>query len=280
MPVETKLKNKVSHDHDLLSLNNVEVIYDHVILVLKGVSFNVPEGAIVALLGANGAGKSTTLKAVSNLLRAERGEVTKGSIEYKGERIDKLTCNDLVKKGVIQVMEGRHCFEHLSVEENLLTGAYTSKASKREISEQLEKTYHYFPRLLERRKVAAGYTSGGEQQMVALGRALMANPSMILLDEPSMGLAPQLVEEIFAIVKDLNQKEKVSFLLAEQNTTVALRVANFGYILENCRVVMEGSASELSSNEDVKEFYLGLGAKGRKSYKDTKNYRRRKRWLT
>jgi len=261
-------------------LNNVEVIYDHVILVLKGVSFNVPEGAIVALLGANGAGKSTTLKAVSNLLRAERGEVTKGSIEYSGERVDRLTCNDLVKKGVIQVMEGRHCFEHLTVEENLLTGAYTRKAGKKEINNQLEKTYHYFPRLLERRKVQAGYTSGGEQQMVAIGRALMANPKMILLDEPSMGLAPQLVEEIFSIVKDLNKKEKVSFLLAEQNTTVALKVADFGYILENGRVVMEGSAKDLSNNEDVKEFYLGLGEKGRKSFKDVKNYRRRKRWLS
>ena len=264
----------------MLQLNNVEVIYNHVILVLKGVSFNVPEGSIVALLGANGAGKSTTLKAVSNLLRAERGEVTKGSIEYLGERVDRLTCNDLVKKGVIQVMEGRHCFEHLSVEENLLTGAYTSKSSRSEIAEQLEKTYHYFPRLKTRRKTSAGYTSGGEQQMVALGRALMANPKMILLDEPSMGLAPQLVEEIFAIVKDLNKKELVSFLLAEQNTTVALKTADFGYILENGRVVMEGSAEELSSNEDVKEFYLGLSEKGRKSFKDIKHYRRRKRWLS
>jgi len=264
----------------MLELNNVEVIYDHVILVLKGVSFHVPEGAIVALLGANGAGKSTTLKAISNLLRAERGEVTKGSIEYLGERIDRLTCNDLVKKGVIQVMEGRHCFEHLSVEENLLTGAYTSKNSRSEINQQLEKAYHYFPRLKDRRRTAAGYTSGGEQQMVALGRALLANPKMILLDEPSMGLAPQLVEEIFSIVKDLNKKESVSFLLAEQNTTMALKTANFGYILENGRVVMEGSAEELSSNEDVKEFYLGLSDKGKKSFKDIKHYRRRKRWLT
>jgi len=264
----------------MLELNNVEVIYDHVILVLKGVSFHVPEGAIVALLGANGAGKSTTLKAVSNLLKAERGEVTKGSIQYLGERIDKLTCNDLVKKGVIQVMEGRHCFEHLSVEENLLTGAYTNKNSRSEINQQLEKAYHYFPRLKDRRKTAAGYTSGGEQQMVALGRALMANPKMILLDEPSMGLAPQLVEEIFSIVKDLNKKESVSFLLAEQNTTMALKMADFGYILENGRVVMEGSAEELSSNEDVKEFYLGISDKGKKSFKDTKHYRRRKRWLT
>ena len=272
--------NQGSNESIMLQLNNVEVIYDHVILVLKGVSFNVPKGSIVALLGANGAGKSTTLKAVSNLLRAERGEVTKGSIEYLGERIDRLTCNDLVKKGVIQVMEGRHCFEHLSIEENLLTGAYTSKSSRAEIAQQLEKTYHYFPRLKMRRKTSAGYTSGGEQQMIAIGRALMANPKMILLDEPSMGLAPQLVEEIFTIVTDLNKKESVSFLLAEQNTTVALKTANFGYILENGRVVMEGSAEELSSNEDVKEFYLGLGDKGRKSYKEFKHYRRRKRWLT
>ena len=275
------IKNTSSSSNTMmLQLNNVEVIYDHVILVLKGVSFHVPEGSIVALLGANGAGKSTTLKSVSNLLRAERGEVTKGSIEYLGERVDRLSCNDLVKRGVIQVMEGRHCFEHLSVEENLLTGAYTSKKSRSEITQQLEKTYHYFPRLKTRRKTSAGYTSGGEQQMVAIGRALMANPKMILLDEPSMGLAPQLVEEIFSIVKDLNKKELVSFLLAEQNTTVALKTADFGYILENGRVVMEGTAKELSSNEDVKEFYLGLSDKGRKSFKDTKHYRRRKRWLT
>ena len=277
---ENLIENGASNDLMMLQLNNVEVIYDHVILVLKGVSFHVPEGAIVALLGANGAGKSTTLKSISNLLRAERGEVTKGSIEYLGERVDRLSCNDLVKRGVIQVMEGRHCFEHLSVEENLLTGAYTSKKSRSEITQQLEKTYHYFPRLKIRRKISAGYASGGEQQMVAIGRALMANPKMILLDEPSMGLAPQLVEEIFSIVKDLNKKELVSFLLAEQNTTVALKTADFGYILENGRVVMEGTAKELSSNEDVKEFYLGLSDKGKKSFKDTKHYRRRKRWLT
>ena len=277
---ENLIENGTSNDLMMLQLNNVEVIYDHVILVLKGVSFHVPEGAIVALLGANGAGKSTTLKSISNLLRAERGEVTKGSIEYLGERVDRLSCNDLVKRGVIQVMEGRHCFEHLSVEENLLTGAYTSKKSRSEIAQQLEKTYHYFPRLKTRRKISAGYTSGGEQQMVAIGRALMANPKMILLDEPSMGLAPQLVEEIFSIVKDLNKKELVSILLAEQNTTVALKTADFGYILENGRVVMEGTAKELSSNEDVKEFYLGLSDKGKKSFKDTKHYRRRKRWLT
>lgn len=262
-----------------LSINNIEVIYDHVILVLKGVSLDVPEGKIVALLGANGAGKSTTLKAISNLLRAERGDVTKGSIEFRGERVDSLTPNDLVKRGVIQVMEGRHCFGHLTVEENLLTGAYTRGISNAEVKHELEKIYDYFPRLKVRRKSQSGYTSGGEQQMTAIGRAMMAKPSMILLDEPSMGLAPQIVEEIFEIVKDLNSKEKVSFLLAEQNTMVALRYADFGYILENGRVVMEGAAQELSDNEDVKEFYLGVSAAGRKNFRDMKFYRRRKRWL-
>ena len=263
----------------LLNVNNVEVIYNHVILVLKGVSLAVPEGGIVALLGANGAGKTTTLKAISNLLHAERGEVTKGSIEAMGERIDALSPNELVRRGIIQVMEGRHCFEHLTVEENLLTGSYTRKDGRAAIAESLEKVYHYFPRLKIRRTSQAGYTSGGEQQMVAIGRALMANPKMILLDEPSMGLAPQLVEEIFEIVKDLNQKERVSFLLAEQNTMVALRYAEFGYILENGRVVMEGAADSLSENEDVKEFYLGLASDKRKSFRDVKHYRRRKRWL-
>ena len=263
----------------LLNVNNVEVIYNHVILVLKGVSLAVPEGGIVALLGANGAGKTTTLKAISNLLYAERGEVTKGSIEAMGERIDALSPNELVRRGIIQVMEGRHCFEHLTVEENLLTGSYTRKDGRAAVAESLEKVYHYFPRLKIRRTSQAGYTSGGEQQMVAIGRALMANPKMILLDEPSMGLAPQLVEEIFEIVKDLNQKERVSFLLAEQNTMVALRYAEFGYILENGRVVMEGAADSLSENEDVKEFYLGLASDKRKSFRDVKHYRRRKRWL-
>ena len=263
----------------LLSVNNIEVIYDHVILVLKGVSLEVPKGNIVALLGANGAGKSTTLKAISNLLRAERGDVTKGDVHYMGERIDGLTPADLVKRGVIQVMEGRHCFEHLTIEENLLTGAYSRKASRNEIRDDLDRVYTYFPRLKERRSSQAGYTSGGEQQMTAVGRALMAKPKMILLDEPSMGLAPQIVEEIFEIVRDLNQKEGVSFLLAEQNTMVALRYSDFGYILENGRVVMEGSAQELSTNEDVKEFYLGLSSEGRKSFRDVKHYRRRKRWL-
>ena len=266
-------------DAPLLAVNNIEVIYDHVILVLKGVSLEVPEGGIAALLGANGAGKTTTLKAISNLLRAERGEVTKGSIEYAGKRVDALSPNELVKLGVIQVMEGRHCFEHLTVEENLLTGAYTRRDGKAAIAADLDLVYGYFPRLRERRKAQAGYTSGGEQQMCALGRALMSRPKMILLDEPSMGLAPQLVEEIFEIVKRLNEDEGVSFLLAEQNTNVALRYAHYGYILENGRVVLDGDAGKLRENEDVKEFYLGLSASGRKSYRDFKHYRRRKRWL-
>ncbi len=272
-------KTMTENGNSLLTVNNIEVIYDHVILVLKGVSLEVPEGGVIALLGANGAGKSTTLKAISNLLGAERGDVTKGNIEYMGERVDKLTPSDLVKKGVVQVMEGRHCFEHLTVEENLMTGAYTRRDGTAAIRESQEKVYHYFPRLKERRSSQAGYTSGGEQQMTAVGRALMANPKMILLDEPSMGLAPQLVEEIFEIVDALNKKEGVSFLLAEQNTMVALKHADFGYILENGRVVMEGEAKSLSENEDVKEFYLGLSTGGRKSFRDVKHYRRRKRWL-
>ena len=263
----------------LLTVNNIEVIYDHVILVLKGVSLSVQDGKIVALLGANGAGKTTTLKAISNLLASERGDVTKGTIEYRGKRIDKLTPWELVKLGVVQVMEGRHCFQHLTVEENLLTGAFTRSASRAAIRQDLEMVYQYFPRLKERRRSLAGYTSGGEQQMTAIGRALMARPSMILLDEPSMGLAPQIVEEIFEIVRDLNQNEGVSFLLAEQNTNVALRHADYGYILENGRVVMDGPAADLASNEDVKEFYLGLSTAGRKSFRDSKHYRRRKRWL-
>ncbi|HIC70605.1 MAG TPA: ABC transporter ATP-binding protein [Alphaproteobacteria bacterium] len=263
----------------LLKVKNVEVIYDHVILVLKGVSFDVPEGGIVALLGANGAGKTTTLKAISNLLRSERGDVTKGSIEYLGERVDQLSSNDLVKKGVIQVMEGRHCFEHLTVEENLLTGAYTRRDGRAEIYKDLELVYDYFPLLKDRRRSQAGYTSGGEQQMTALGRALMARPKMILLDEPSLGLAPQLVEEIFDIVRRLNEDEGVTFLLAEQNTNMALKYADYGYILENGRIVMDGEAATLRENEDVKEFYLGLSSGKRKSYRDVKHYRRRKRWL-
>src|SRR5688572_29303696 len=267
----------------ILSISNIEVIYDHVILVLKGVSLEVQEGQIVALLGANGAGKTTTLKAISNLLRAERGEVTKGQIFYRGARIDQSNPSDLVKRGICQVMEGRHCFQHLTVEENLLTGAYTRGAAWKMrgsgVKEELEKVYTYFPRLKERRHAQSGYTSGGEQQMTAIGRALMARPIMILLDEPSMGLAPQLVEEIFEIVKELNRKERVSILLAEQNTNIALRYADYGYILENGRVVMDGEARSLADNEDVKEFYLGFSSGGRKSFRDVKSYRRRKRWL-
>ena len=262
----------------MLSVNGIEVIYNHVILVLKGVSLTVPEGGIVALLGANGAGKTTTLKAISNLLRAERGEVTKGYIEFQGTRIDRLSPAELVRRGVCQVMEGRHCFQHLTVEENLLTGAYSRRGGA-EVREDLEKVYQYFPRLKERRHSQSGYTSGGEQQMTAIGRALMARPKMILLDEPSMGLAPQLVEEIFEIVRSLNQKEKVSFLLAEQNTNIALKYAGYGYILENGRVVMDGEGHSLAENEDVKEFYLGFSSGGRKSFRDVKSYRRRKRWL-
>jgi branched-chain amino acid transport system ATP-binding protein len=263
----------------LLTVNGIEVIYNHVILVLKGVSLTVPEGGIVALLGANGAGKTTTLRAVSNLLQGERGEVTKGYIEYKGDRIEALTAYDLVKRGVVQVMEGRRCFAHLTVEENLLTGAYSRGTSRSEIESDLEKVYAYFPRLKQRRASQSGYTSGGEQQMTAIGRALMARPNMILLDEPSMGLAPQVVDEIFSIVKDLNDKERVSFLLAEQNTNIALKYAHYGYILESGRVVMDGAAKDLAENEDVKEFYLGISREGRKSFRDAKFYRRRKRWL-
>ncbi len=269
-----------TNSESLLVVNNIEVIYDHVILVLKGVSLEVMEGGVVALLGANGAGKSTTLKAISNLLGAERGDVTKGTITFKGEDVHSLTPNELVRRGVIQVMEGRHCFEHLTVEENLLTGAYTRRDGRKGIADDLELVYQYFPRLKERRTSQAGYTSGGEQQMLAVGRALMARPTVILLDEPSMGLAPQLVEEIFEIVKRLNEAEGVTFLLAEQNTTMALRYANYGYILENGRVVMDGEASALAENEDVKEFYLGVSGEGRRSFRNVKAYRRRKRWLS
>ncbi len=262
-----------------LLVNNIEVIYDHIILVLRGVSLEVPEGGIVALLGANGAGKTTTLKAISNLLGAERGDVTKGSIEFEGERVDRLTPNDLVRRGVIQVMEGRHCFEHLTIEENLMSGAYTRADGRAEVQRGLDMVYGYFPQLKERRGAQAGYTSGGEQQMCVIGRALMSRPRMILLDEPSMGLAPQLVEGIFETVKRLNEEEGVAFLLAEQNTNMALKYAKYGYIMENGRVVLDGDAETLSRNEDVKEFYLGLSTSGRKSYRETKYYKRRKRWL-
>ncbi len=269
----------MSTENNILSIKNIEVIYDHVILVLKGVSLDVPKGGIVALLGANGAGKTTTIKSISNILKTERGDVTKGSITFEGEQIEDLSPTELVKRGVVQVMEGRHCFEHLTVEENLLTGAYIRKDGRKAVAEDLEKVYGYFPRLKERRKSQAGYTSGGEQQMIAVGRALMAKPKLILLDEPSMGLAPQLVEEIFEIVKSLNEKEGVTFLLAEQNVSVALRYATYGYILESGRVVMDGEAKSLADNEDVKEFYLGLSDGDKKSFRDVKHYRRRKRWL-
>ncbi|MBC7608110.1 MAG: ABC transporter ATP-binding protein [Polaromonas sp.] len=263
----------------VLSVKNIEVIYDHVILVLRGVSLEVPQGKIVALLGGNGAGKSTTLKSVSTLLASERGDITKGSIEFQGKRTDNLSPGDMVAMGMVQVMEGRHCFAHLSVEDNLLTGAYTRKISGAAVKDALESVYHYFPRLKTRRTSLAGYTSGGEQQMTAIGRAMMAKPSMLLLDEPSMGLAPQIVQEIFEIIKDLNQKEGVSILLAEQNTSVALKYADYGYILESGRIMMNGPASELAENEDVKEFYLGVSKEGRASFRGMKSYRRRKRWL-
>ena len=273
----------VTSSESLLVVSNIEVIYDHVILVLKGVSLSVKKGKVVALLGANGAGKTTTFKAISNLLRAERGDVTKGSIELDGARVDRLTPNDLVKRGVVQVMEGRRCFAHLTIEENLLTGAYTRRDGRAAVAATLDKVYRYFPRLKERHASQAAYTSGGEQQMCAIGRALMANPTMVLLDEPSMGLAPQVVEEVFEIVRELNQQEGVTFLLAEQNTAMALRYADYGYILESGRIVMDGEAAMLRENEDVREFYLGTGGAGpggeRKSYRAAKSYKRRKRWL-
>ncbi len=263
----------------VLSVNNIEVIYDHVILVLKGVSLTVPRGGIVAILGANGAGKTTTLKAISNLLKAERGEVTKGSIEFEGTRVDTLSPNDLVRRGCIQVMEGRHCFAHLTIEENLMTGAFTRRDGNAAIKRDLEKIYDIFPRLRQRRTSVAGYTSGGEQQMCAVGRAMMSKPKMILLDEPSMGLAPQIVAEIFEIVQRLNRDEGVSFLVAEQNTNMALKYATYGYIMETGRIVMDGEAKSLRENEDVKEFYLGVSEGAKKSFRDVKSYKRRKRWL-
>lgn len=281
MAVDTAVADKSATapaTSSILSVSNIEVIYDHVILVLKGVSLEVPKGGIVAILGANGAGKTTTLKAISNLLRAERGDVTKGTVHFNGERADRLSANEMVKRGCIQVMEGRHCFEHLTVEENLLTGAYT-RSDSAAVKRDLEMVYEYFPRLAERKKSLAGYTSGGEQQMTAIGRALMSNPQMILLDEPSMGLAPQLVELIFEITKKINREQGVSVLLAEQNTTVALRYAQYGYILENGRVVMDGAAEDLRENEDVKEFYLGISGGDKQNFREVKSYKRRKRWL-
>jgi branched-chain amino acid transport system ATP-binding protein len=268
-----------ANSDNILAINNIEVIYDHVILVLKGVSLNVPKKGIVAILGANGAGKTTTLKAISNLLHAERGEVSKGSILFEGKEIHDQSPNELVRQGCIQVMEGRHCFAHLTIEENLLTGAFTRPDGRAAIKRDMERVYEYFPRLRDRRNSLAGYTSGGEQQMCAVGRALMSRPKLILLDEPSMGLAPQIVEEIFDIVRDLNAKEGVTFLLAEQNTNMALKYAQYGYILENGRIVLDGDAKSLRDNEDVKEFYLGVSGAGRKSFRDVKHYKRRKRWL-
>jgi len=278
--MEDRSSTRAATGKPLLEVNNIEVIYNHVILVLRGVSLTVPMGGITALLGGNGAGKTTTLKAISNLLRSERGEVTKGTIAYRGKDMAHSDPTELVKSGVIQVMEGRHCFEHLTIEENLLTGAYSRRDGRSAIARDLDMVYGYFPRLYERLKSQAGYTSGGEQQMAAIGRALMSRPETVLLDEPSMGLAPRIVEEIFGIVKSLNEKEGVSFLLAEQNTNVALRFAHYGYILESGRVVMDGPAEELRENPDVKEFYLGLSEEGRKSYRDVRSYRRRKRWLS
>lgn len=274
--IETQASSVPDH---ILSVKNIEVIYDHVILVLKGVSLDVPRRGIVALLGANGAGKSTTLKAISNLLQSERGDVTKGSILFEGAEVQDMSPNELVRRGCIQVMEGRHCFGHLTIEENLLTGAFTRRDGKAAIRADVDLVYSYFPKIAERRHAMAGYTSGGEQQMCAVGRALMSRPKMILLDEPSMGLAPQVVEEIFEIVKNLNAKEGVSFLLAEQNTNMALKYASYGYILENGRVVMDGKAKALRENADVKEFYLGIAEGKRKSFRDVKHYKRRKRWL-
>jgi branched-chain amino acid transport system ATP-binding protein len=276
-PLESETAAPISET--ILSLNNIEVVYDRVILVLKGVSLSIPSGGIVALLGANGAGKTTTLKAISNLLHSERGEVTKGAIVFDGDEVQSLSPNDLVRRGCIQVMQGRYCFGHLTVEENLLTGAFTRREGAAAIRADLDKVYAYFPRLREKRQALAGYTSGGEQQMCAIGRALMSHPKMILLDEPSMGLAPQIVEEIFSIMKNLNQSERVSFLLAEQNTHLALKYAGYGYILENGRVVLDGTATALAQNEDVKEFYLGIAEGRRKSFRDGKHYKRRKRWL-
>ena len=263
----------------LLKVNNIEVIYEHIILVLKGVSLEVPSGGIISLLGANGAGKTTTLKAISNLVKAERGEVTKGTIEFEGKRIDRMYAPAVVKMGLIQIMEGRRTFEHLTVEDDLLTGAYTRGYDKKGIKEDIELVYNYFPRLVERRRVKTGYISGGEMQMCAIGRALMARPKLMLLDEPSMGLAPLLVQEIFEILSRLNKEENVAMLLAEQNAAMALQFAQYGYIMENGRVVLDGDAETLRDNADVREFYLGLTDIGKKSYRDVKHYKRRKRWL-
>jgi branched-chain amino acid transport system ATP-binding protein len=263
----------------MLSVNNIEVIYNSVILVLRGVSFNVEPGQVVALLGANGAGKSTTLKAISGLLSAELGEVTRGSIVWDDTRIEKLNTEDIVRCGIIQVIEGRPLFGHLSVEENLRLGAQVFE-SGRYMRQDLERVYEYFPRLRDMRGRTAGYLSGGEQQMLVIGRALMGHPRLMMLDEPSLGLAPLLVQEIFHIVRDINQKEGMSVLLVEQNARAALSIVDYGYVMENGRIVLDGPADQLAENEDIKEFYLGLNQLGeRKSYRDVKHYKRRKRWL-
>ncbi len=264
----------------MLALNNIEVIYEGVILVLKGVSLTVREAGITTLLGANGAGKTTTLKAISGLLRTERGEVTKGSVELGGERIDHLQAYEIVKRGVVQVFEGRRVFEHLTTEENLVAGAHI-QGDRRRVTQGIERVYEYFSHLKERRAVQAGYLSGGEQQMLAIGRALMSDPRVMLLDEPSLGLAPMLVEEIFEIVQRLNREQKLTVLLVEQNAALALAIAEHGYVMENGRIVLEGSAEALRENADIKEFYLGLTEVGaRKSYRAVKHYKRRKRWLS
>ena len=262
----------------LVDVENIEVIYDHVILVIKGVSLQVRRGEIVALLGANGSGKTTTLKSISGLLASERGEVTRGRISVRGGNVRGLEPAQLVKAGCIQVLEGRHCFPHLTIEENLLSGGFARRHDS-DVEKDLARVYSYFPRLKDRRQSQAGYTSGGEQQMCAIGRALMAKPDVILLDEPSMGLAPRVVQEIFELVHQLNEQAGVTFLVAEQNTNLALRYAHRGYVLESGRVVLEGSAKQLRENEDVSEFYLGLSGTARQSFKDVKHYRRRKRWL-
>ncbi len=260
--------NNQNISENILEIKNIEVVYDDVILAISDVSLNVPKGSIVALLGGNGAGKSTTLKSVSTMLASERGKVTKGSITYNGQQVEKLNPSDMVNLGLVQVLEGRRCFGHLTVEENIISGAYTRKLSKSEINSELDRMYGYFPRLKERRKSQAGFTSGGEQQMIAVARAMMAKPKMLLLDEPSMGLAPQLVEEIFNIVKELNDKEGVSILLAEQNTNIALRNADYGYIIETGQVMLDGSAKSLLNDDKVKEFYLGISSEGRKNFRD------------
>jgi branched-chain amino acid transport system ATP-binding protein len=263
----------------LLSINNIEVVYDRVILVLKGVSIEVREGSITTLLGANGAGKTTTLKAISGVLRSERGEVTKGTVQLADRRIDGMRAHDVARLGLVQVFEGRRVFEHLTTEENLIAGGHVR--DNQAVRSGIEMVYTYFPRLKERRAQQSGYLSGGEQQMLAIGRALMSQPKVVLLDEPSLGLAPMLVEEIFGIVDRLVRREKLSVLLVEQNASMALTVADHGYVMENGRIVLEGPAAKLRDNSDIKEFYLGLNEGGaRKSYHDTKHYKRRKRWLS